>query len=48
MKKVGDIVKGGEGIAITGSNNGMKHGDQFYFELWKLGKALNPEDVIIF
>lgn len=48
LKKVGDIVKGGEGIAITGSNNGMKHGDQFYFELWKLGKALNPEDVIIF
>jgi len=48
LKKVGDVVKAGESIAITGDATGKKTGDQFYFELWKQGKALNPEDVIIF
>lgn len=48
LKKVGDFVKGGEGIAVTGSSNGKKAGPQFYFELWKQGKPVNPEDVIIF
>lgn len=48
LKKVGDNVKAGEGIAITGGNNKDKSGIQFYFELWKKGKPVNPEDVIIF
>ena len=48
LKKVGDNVKAGEGIAITGGNNRDKSGIQFYFELWKQGKPINPEDVIIF
>lgn len=48
LKKVGDNVKAGEGIAITGGNNRDKSGVQFYFELWKQGKPVNPEDVIIF
>ncbi len=48
LKKVGDNVKAGEGIAITGGNNRDKSGIQFYFELWKQGKPVNPEDVIIF
>ncbi len=48
LKKVGDFIKGGESIAVTGSSSGKKAGAQFYFELWKQGKPVNPEDVIIF
>lgn len=48
LKKVGDKVKAGEGIAITGESGENKTGTQFYFELWRQGKPLNPEDVIIF
>ena len=48
MKKVGDEVKAGECIAITGDDSGKKTGTRFYFELWKQGKPINPEDVIIF
>ncbi|MEI8087721.1 MAG: M23 family metallopeptidase [Paludibacter sp.] len=48
LSKVGDSVKAGEGIAITGDASGKKAGAQFYFELWKQGKAVNPEEVIIF
>ena len=48
LKKPGDNVKAGEGIAITGESGENKTGTQFYFELWKQGKPVNPEDVIIF
>lgn len=48
LSKVGDSVKAGESIAITGDTSGKKAGAQFYFELWKQGKAINPEEVIIF
>ena len=48
LKKTGDNVKAGEGIAITGESGENKTGTQFYFELWKQGKPVNPEDVIIF
>lgn len=48
LKKVGDDVKAGESIAITGEANARKTGTQFYFELWKQGKPVNPEDLIIF
>jgi len=48
LKKVGDEVKAGECIAITGDATGKKVGSQFYFELWKQGKPVDPEEVIIF
>ena len=48
MKRVGDEVKAGECIAITGDATGKKVGSQFYFELWKQGKPVDPEEVIIF
>jgi murein DD-endopeptidase MepM/ murein hydrolase activator NlpD len=48
LKKVGDEVRAGESIAITGESGGIKTGTQFYFELWKQGKPINPEEVIIF
>lgn len=48
LKKVGDNVKAGEVIAMTGETSENKTGTQFYFELWKQGKPVNPEDVIRF
>lgn len=48
LKKAGDEVKAGESIAITGDATKKKAGSQFYFELWKQGKPVNPEEVIIF
>jgi len=42
LKKTGNKVKAGEAIAVTGSDL------QFYFELWRKGQAVNPEEVIIF
>ena len=49
LKKVGDAVRAGESIALTGeATAGKKTGTQFYFELWKQGKPINPEEVIIF
>jgi biotin carboxyl carrier protein len=48
MKKVGDQVKAGECIAVTGETSGKKTGMQFYFELWKQWKPVDPEEVIIF
>jgi lipoprotein NlpD len=48
LKKPGNEVKAGECIAITGDASGKKTGLQFYFELWKQGKPVDPEEVIIF
>ena len=48
LKKAGDTIRAGEGIAITGNESDAKTGTQFYFELWQMGKPVNPEDVIIF
>ncbi|MDP4240420.1 MAG: M23 family metallopeptidase [Bacteroidota bacterium] len=48
LKRVGDEVKAGECIAITGDASKKKAGNQFYFELWKQGKPVDPEEVIIF
>ncbi len=48
LKNVGDFVKAGQSIAITGSaGNGSKN-KHFYFELWKKGTPVNPRDVITF
>lgn len=48
LKKAGDNVRAGEGIAITGNDANSKSGNQFIFEIWQMGKPINPEDVIIF
>lgn len=48
LKKSGDTVKAGEVIAFTGASPSDKTGNHFYFELWKKGKPINPEEVIIF
>lgn len=48
LKKQGDKVRAGEAIAFTGEDNSKKNRNQFYFELWKQGKPVNPEEVIVF
>lgn len=48
LKRTGDVLRAGEGIAITGESGINKTGNHFYFELWQQGKPINPEDVIIF
>ena len=45
LRRVGEIVRAGESIAITGSAEETKN---FYFELWHNGRAINPENVISF
>ena len=46
LKKIGDIVSAGENVAITG--NAAEKEQNFYFELWHSGNAVNPENIIIF
>lgn len=48
FKKAGDKVKAGEAIASVGSGKPNQLEEQFYFELWKDGQAVNPEEYIIF
>lgn len=45
LRRVGEIVRAGESIAITGS---VDAGNSFYFELWHNGRTINPENVISF
>ncbi len=48
LKKQGDRVKAGETIAIIGNTGEITTGAHLHFELWHKGKALNPENFIIF
>ena len=48
LKKVGDKVKTGEAIAIIGSTGEQTTGPHLHFELWKDGKAVNPQEYIRF
>ncbi len=48
LKKIGDIVKSGEAIAIIGETGEMISGPHLHFELWNEGIPVNPEEFIIF
>lgn len=48
LKRAGDYVKAGESIAITGDDKKGSNKNNFYFELWRKGKPVNPQDVIVF
>ncbi len=48
LKKVGDKVKTGEAVAIIGNTGEQSSGIHLHFELWKDGKAVNPQEYIRF
>ncbi|HEY0045256.1 MAG TPA: M23 family metallopeptidase [Flavobacterium sp.] len=47
-KSVGDVVKGGEVIALAGSTGSESTGVHLHFELWKDGYPVDPENFIEF
>lgn len=48
LKKVGDQVRAGEAIAFTGDSKTNGNISNFEFQLWRQGKPVNPEDLIVF
>lgn len=48
LKKEGDVVMGGEVIALVGNTGRQTTGPHLHFELWYKGKAVNPETYIVF
>ncbi len=48
LRKQGSFVRAGETIAIVGESGEYSTGPHLHFELWISGKAVNPEDYIIF
>jgi len=49
LKKVGDHVQAGEGIAILGNSGEMfTSGPHLHFELWHDGKPLDPKKYVVF
>jgi len=48
LKKMGDRVVAGEPIAIIGNTGEYTTGPHLHFELWHMGKPLNPADYIVF
>lgn len=48
LKKEGDVVKGGEAIALVGNSGTLSTGPHLHFELWYKGHSVNPEKYIVF
>jgi murein DD-endopeptidase MepM/ murein hydrolase activator NlpD len=48
LKKVSDLVKAGEVIAIIGQTGELTSGPHLHFELWSDGTPVNPTDYISF
>ena len=48
LKKVGDVVKAGEAIALVGKAAEKTGGPHLHFELWNRGRALDPSKYIVF
>lgn len=48
LKKAGDIVHVGEGIAIIGNTGEMTEGPHLHFEMWYNGQPINAERYIDF
>jgi len=48
LKKTGDQVKAGDAIAIIGNSGELTTGPHLHFELWYMGKPIDPEKYIVF
>jgi lipoprotein NlpD len=48
LKNQGEKVKAGEAIALVGKGNKANINPHLHFELWYKGKAMNPENYIVF
>lgn len=48
LKKVGNVVKAGDAIAIIGNSGELTTGPHLHFELWYNGTPINPENYIVF
>lgn len=48
LKQVGDRVKAGQSIAVTGPDGEATDSKHFYFEIWRKGAPINPQEVITF
>ena len=48
LKKIGDVVRGGEIISIIGNTGELSSGPHLHFELWYKGTPLNPQEFITF
>ncbi|MBC8313992.1 MAG: M23 family metallopeptidase [Bacteroidales bacterium] len=48
LKRVGDIIKAGEAIAIIGETGELSTGPHLHFELWNQGNPVDPTDYISF
>ncbi len=49
LKQMGDELVAGEGIAVVGDSGELyTSGPHLHFEIWYKGKAVNPEDYILF
>lgn len=48
LKKVGEVVKAGEAIAIIGNTGDHSTGPHLHFELWHQGKPIDPWDYVNF
>jgi murein DD-endopeptidase MepM/ murein hydrolase activator NlpD len=48
LKKVGNVVRAGDAIAIIGNSGELTTGPHLHFEIWHNGTPIDPEQFIVF